>query len=129
MDPITVAKLWLLVKPIRRIRNHRRAKRGLPPLEQNEVVMAGEKSLVTMADGTEIVRTEPLIPARTTTKQAVVALPMAIGIVQALQQIEFPWLWLNQLLDNDLVVQVLTGAVLVILGRYFKTPSDVGKIL
>jgi hypothetical protein len=128
MDPVTVAKLWMVVRPIRLIRNRRRAKRGLPPLDA-EVNMEGEKSVVTMADGTTIQKTEPLIPARTTTKQGVVGYVAILPITQALQAVEFPWPWLNQLLDNDMFVQAITIGALVLWGRFFKTPSDAGKIL
>lgn len=91
--------------------------------------MAGEKSTVTMADGTVIEKTEPIIPARTTTKQGVTLAAAVVPIWQTLQGVDFPWPWLNELFDNSLVTQLVTGLSLVLIGRFFKTPSDVGKIL
>lgn len=81
-----------------------------------------EKVTVRMSDGTEFERTEPLIPARTTTKQGVVGYVAILPITQALQAVDFPWPWLNQLLDNDMFVQAITIGALVIWGRWFKSP-------
>ncbi len=51
IDPITGAKLWLAVKPIRRFkawRNRRRERKGLPPLDESfeveDVNMEGKKT-------------------------------------------------------------------------------------
>lgn len=35
MDPLTVAKLWLLIKPIKRIKERRRAKRALDEVRED----------------------------------------------------------------------------------------------
>lgn len=67
MDPIMVARLWMLIKPVRLLRNRRRAKKGLPPLTDSEVAMP-HTIKIPMPDGTTIERTEPLIQARTSTK-------------------------------------------------------------
>jgi VIT1/CCC1 family predicted Fe2+/Mn2+ transporter len=67
MDPVTVAKLWMLIKPVKRIRNRRRRKRGLPPLSDQEVAMP-EKVTVTLPSGETVTREEPVIPLRTSTK-------------------------------------------------------------
>lgn len=73
-------------------------------------------------DGTETTRTEPIIPARTTTKQGAVGYLAILPIVQGLQEVDFPWPWLNQLLDNDMFVQAVTIGALVLIGRWFKSP-------
>lgn len=35
MDPLTVAKLWLLIKPIKRIKERRKAKRALDEVSED----------------------------------------------------------------------------------------------
>lgn len=55
MDPITIAKLWLMVKPIRRIRairNRRRARKGKPLIEDSQEdfdMLNGKKTYIGIA--------------------------------------------------------------------------------
>jgi hypothetical protein len=53
IDPFTVAKIWMLVKPIRFLRNRRRKKKGLPPLGETEVIdeMSAYNKLIAVVVG------------------------------------------------------------------------------
>jgi hypothetical protein len=68
IDPITATKIWLLVRPIRRLRNRRRAKRGLPPLTDEEAMKGETNTWTNDATGEKVTRTEPIIKANTSTK-------------------------------------------------------------
>jgi len=50
MDPVAIARLWLLIKPVKRIRrwrNKRRLKKGLQPIDINKEVEMFPKGTMT----------------------------------------------------------------------------------
>jgi hypothetical protein len=126
MDPFTVARLWVFIKPVKRIRNRRRAKRGLPPLSDREVAMP-EVTKVILPDGTEGVRTEPIIPARTSSKIAVgngvVAAFPAVEVLQYIQSLELPIDWLEALTNSDYFIYYGSLAISYLIARYTKSPT------
>jgi hypothetical protein len=67
IDPVTIAKLWLAVKPIKRIRaarNKRRARKGKPLLDVDEEIHMGAYSkLWVMLAGSIIAVASRWIPA------------------------------------------------------------------
>jgi hypothetical protein len=67
MDPLTIAKLWMVIKPVKLFKNRRRAKQGLPPLTDHDVSVP-EVVQAVREDGSLVTRTEPLIPARSSSK-------------------------------------------------------------
>lgn len=117
--------LWLAVRPIRMIRNRRRAKRGLPPLTED--VSMAEQSTVTMADGRTITKTEPLLPGRSSTKAATVGV-VSVPLLQLLQAIPWPWPWVNDMVQSAAFAQISTIVVMYLTARFTKTPSDAGAI-
>jgi hypothetical protein len=125
LDPVTSINL-LRMFVIRPLRNRRRAKRGLPPLGQHEVVMP-EVAKVILPDGREIARTEPVIPARSSTKSGTIGL-VSLPVLQLLQEIPWPWPWVESLTDSAAFAQVVTIAMMYITARYTKTPADGGVL-
>jgi hypothetical protein len=124
MDPVTLARLWLAIRPIRLLRNRRRAKRGLPPLEDDTMP---DVSTVTMSDGRQIQKTEPIINARSSTKSGTLGLA-SIPVLQLLQTIPWPWPWAETLVMSPAFAQIVTIVMMYVTARYTKTPSDGGAI-
>ncbi len=92
IDPVTAivngVRLWMVYRPIRMLRNRRRAKRGLPLLTDEEA-MKGEmlNVVATNAAGEvvhEFVREEPVVNARTSTKTGGTALAVPVVAVLGL---------------------------------------------
>jgi hypothetical protein len=125
MDPLTIARLWLMFRPIRFLRNRRRAKHGLPPLEDDTMP---EQSTVTMADGRVITKTEPIIPARVSTKLGVTGVVGVVPIVQGIQELHFMTPWLESFVHSSLFAQLATLAGAYLVARFTKSPSDGGLI-
>jgi hypothetical protein len=113
MDPVTIAKLWMVVKPIKRIKEARQRRR--------EKRMA-EKVILTTPTGETIEHTPPAIPARTSTKVGVTGVVAGIPVIQWIQSIEFPWPWLESMTNSDMFVQVATLALAYIVARMSKSP-------
>jgi hypothetical protein len=124
MDPVTLARLWMVVKPVKLLRNRRRAKRGLPPLGTEEVAMPQVAKVV--LDGIETTREEPIIPARTSTKVAVgngvIAAFPAVEILQWVQAVEFSTPWLESLTNSDYFIYYGSLAISYLIARVTKSP-------
>lgn len=113
MDPITVAKLWMVVKPIKRIKEARQRRR--------QERMA-EKIVLTTPTGQTIEHTPPTIPYRTSTKVGVTGLAIGLPVIQYIQEIEFPWPWLENFTNSDLFVQLATLAGAYFVAKLTKSP-------
>jgi len=120
MGALEIVQLWMVIRPIRLLRNRRRAKRGLPPLEDSEGVMP-EQANVTMQDGTQFTRTEPVIPLRSSSKMAVTG-GTAILFLQLLQSMPWPWPWVDELLQSPAFASLFTLAVSYVTTRFTKSP-------
>lgn len=81
-----------------------------------------DKVTVTLPDGSQIERQEPMIPARTSTKVGIAGIAGVLPIIQGIQEIEFPWPWLEQLTNSDVFVQVATIAAMYFVARFTKSP-------
>ncbi len=127
MGALKIAQLWMLIRPIRLIRNRRRAGRGLPPLTDEDVMP--DQSTVTMADGRTITKTEPLLPGRSSTKAATLGL-VSLPVLQLLQEIAplTPFTWDDKLVTSAAFAQVVTLVMMYLTARYTKSPSDAGAI-
>lgn len=123
IDPLTAARLWLLVRPIRRIRNNRRAKRGLPPLEENAM---NDKVKVTLPDGSTLERIEPLIPARTSTKSLVGGTFLSQVYVQLVGLL--PWPGLVAALTTPEMVALVAVGLAALVARFTKSPIAPGAV-
>ena len=116
MDPISIAKLWMVVKPIKRIKEARQRRR--------EKRMADTLVLTTQT-GETITRTEPLIPARTSTKALVGS---AIGaypgyqVVQMIQDAMLPWPWLEDFTNGPMFVWICATIIPIVIARFSKSP-------
>lgn len=75
MDPITVAKLWMVVKPIKRIKEARQRRRA---------ERMAEKVILTTATGETIEHTPPTIKARTSTKMGAVGASVFLATAAAI---------------------------------------------
>lgn len=113
MDPVTIAKLWMVVKPIKRIKEARQRRRA---------ERMAEKILLTTPTGETIEHTPPTIPARTSTKVAVTGVVAFLPIIQGVQEMELPWPWLESFTNSDLFVQLATLAGAYIVARMSKSP-------
>lgn len=117
MDPVTAVKLWVAIRPIRRIKEARQRRR--------ERRMA-ESVTVTLPSGETVQRTEPMIPARTSTKLAVgngvVAAFPAVEILQWIQSIEIPIVWLESLTNSDYFMYYGSLLVSYLIARFTKSP-------
>ncbi len=112
---VELAKLWMVVRPIKALRERRERK-------MNAVT-------VTLPDGTEVQRQEPLIPTRTSTKVAATGLIAGIPVIQYIQEIVFPWPWLEAFTNSDVFVQVATLIFAVVVARLSKSPAIPGSVL
>lgn len=89
--------------------------------------MQGEKSTVTMADGRQIEKTEPLIPVRSSTKSGTAGV-LGAAILQLLQQVPWPWPWVASLTNSPAFATVVMFLIMYITARVTKTPSDGGLV-
>jgi hypothetical protein len=80
-----------------------------------------EQANVTMADGTQFTRTEPVIPLRSSSKLAVTG-GSSILLLQLLQSIPWPWPWVNELLQSAAFASLFTLAVSYVTARFTKSP-------
>lgn len=85
-------------------------------------------STVTMADGTTIQKTEPIIPGRSSTKVGVAGLVGVVPIVAAIQELHFMNAVLEQIVHSSLFAQIATLAGAYLIARFTKSPSDAGAI-
>lgn len=124
LDPVTSINL-LRAFVIRPLRQRRRAKRGLPPLGQQEASMP-EVVKIVHEDGTETTRTEPTIPLRTSTKAVIGS---ALGaypgwqIVQGVQEVMFSTPWLEEFTNSTLFVWLCATIIPLVIARFTKSPS------
>lgn len=115
MDPITVAKLWMVVKPIKRLKEARQRRR--------EARMADAKTVkVTLPDGSTYDRIEPTIPATTSTKLAASGVVFGLPLIQGIQELVLPWPWLENFTNSDLFVQLATLALAYVTAKLSKSP-------
>jgi hypothetical protein len=77
---------------------------------------------VTMPDGTQTTRSEPLIPARTSTKVGVTGVVAIVPIVQAIQELHFANPSLESFIHSSLFVQIVTLAGAYLVARFTKSP-------
>lgn len=116
MDPITVAKLWMVVKPIKRIKEARQRRR--------EQRMA-EKVILTTPTGETIEHSPPVIPLRTATKAtvgtAVLGYPL-IDIVQAIQGAQIPIEWLESFTNGPVFEWLCYSIIPIVIARFTKSP-------
>jgi hypothetical protein len=115
VDPITFAKLWMVVKPIRRIKEARQRRRAERMAEQKTVK-------VTLPDGSTYDRVEPTIDATTSTKLAATGFALGLPLIQGIQEIVFPWGWLESFTNSDLFVQLATLGLAYITAKLTKSP-------
>lgn len=85
-----------------------------------------ESVTVTLPSGETVQRTEPMIPARTSTKLAVgngvVAAFPAVEILQWIQSIEIPIVWLESLTNSDYFMYYGSLLVSYLIARFTKSP-------
>lgn len=83
------------------------------------------KVTVTLPDGSTIERTEPTIPARTSTKATVGAALAAypgLEFVQAIQSANLPWPWLEDFTNGPLFVWLCATIIPLVIARFTKSP-------
>lgn len=116
MDPITLAKLWMVVKPIRRIKEARQRRR--------EARMA-EKIVLTTPTGETIEHTPPTIPLRTATKATagtvLLGYPL-VQIVEAVQGAMFQTEWLENFTNGPIFEWLCYSIVPLVIARLSKSP-------
>lgn len=116
MDPITLAKLWMVVKPIKRLRERRQRKR--------EERMA-EKIILTTPTGEQIEHTPPTIPLRTATKATagtvILGYPL-VQIVGAIQGAMFSTEWLENFTNGPVFEWLCYSIVPLVIARLSKSP-------
>lgn len=135
-----IALWWMDTRPLSKEARERRQKRraarrkarkGEPLTPEEEALMAKEKSIVKLPDGTVVERTEPTIPLRTSSKVAltiltplITALPFYDEIngvlLQACQAEQGPTLFLGGFL--------VAGGLSYIAARFSKSPANPGKL-
>lgn len=116
MDPITVAKLWMVVKPIKRIKEARQRRR------ENRMA---EKVILTTPTGETIEHTPPTINARTSTKATGGALLLGypvIEIVTAIQGADIPIEWLESFTNGPVFEWLCYSIIPIIIARMTKSP-------
>jgi hypothetical protein len=134
IDPVTViaktVQLWLVVRPIRTIRNRRRAKRGLPPLT-DEDAMKGETLRLGVLDENgnvvrELNRDEPIIDARTSVKSLVGGTFLAQVYVQLVGLL--PYDGLVAALTTPEMIALVSVGLTALVARFTKSPLEPGKV-
>lgn len=106
----------------------RKINRGKPLTADEEKFMAENVATVTLPDGTVIPRAEPSLPGRTSTKVAVGGFGVLLPVIQGIQEIEFPWPWLENFTNSDLFVQIVTLAGAWLIARMSRSPANPGKL-
>lgn len=81
-----------------------------------------EAVTVTLPSGETIQRMEPTIPLRTSTKVGVTGLAVGLPVIQYIQEIQFPWAWLENFTNSDLFVQLATLAGAYLVAKFTKSP-------
>ena len=106
----------------------RKMSKGKPLTAAEETFMAENTATVTLPDGTVVPRVEPSSPGRTSTKVAVGGFGVLLPVIQGIQEIEFPWPWLENFTNSDLFVQVATLAGAWLIARMSKSPAKPGAL-
>lgn len=78
-------------------------------------------AITTLANGTQIPRTEPAIPLRTSSK-VVATGGSAVLVLQVLQGIPWPQPWMMDLVNSPMFASIFTLAVTYVTARYTKSP-------
>ena len=116
MDPITLAKLWMVVKPIKRMKEARQRRR--------QERMA-EKIVLTTPTGETIEHTPPTIPLRTATKATagtvILGYPL-VQIVGAIQGAMFETAWLESFTNGPVFEWLCYSIVPLVIARLSKSP-------
>lgn len=116
VDPITVAKLWMVVKPIKRIKEARKRRR------ENRMA---EKIVLTTPTGETIEHTPPTIPLRTATKATggtlLLGYPM-IEVVAAIQGAQIPIEWLESFTNGPVFEWLCYSIIPIVIARLTKSP-------
>ncbi len=81
-----------------------------------------EKVTVTLPDGSTFERAEPAIPLRTSTKVALTGVGVGLPVIQYIQEIQFPWPWLESFTNSDVFVQLATLAAAFLVAKFTKSP-------
>lgn len=101
----------------------RKSRKGKELTPQEQQIMA--EQTLTLPNGETITRTEPLIPARTSTKALVGS---AIGaypgyqVVQMIQDAMIPWPWLEDFTNSSAFVWLCATIIPIIIARFTKSP-------
>lgn len=98
----------------------KKARKGEQLTPEEELIVA--EQTLTLPSGQTVTRTEPIIPARTSTKVGVTGVVAGIPVIQWIQSIEFPWPWLESMTNSDMFVQVATLALAYVVARMSKSP-------
>lgn len=123
MDPLTVARLWLLVKPVKRFRRWNQRRRGLPLDEVAEPFHS--------TDEEEPIVRDLLASLRTSTKAGAAGFLPLIAVLPFYEEIN------NYLLaacksEQGPTVFLVGGAVvwvtMYVTARKSKTPAEPGKL-
>jgi hypothetical protein len=114
-----VALAWMNKRPFSpEARERRKALRK----QRREGGIMPDKVIVTLADGSQIERTEPLIPARTSTKVIGSGVVLGLPIIQGIQELHFGTPWLESFVHSALFVQIATLAAAYLVARFSKSP-------
>ncbi len=81
-----------------------------------------ETVTVTLPEGSQIQRAEPTIPLRTSTKVGLSGVAIGLPVIQYIQEIQFPWEWLENFTNSDLFVQLATLAGAYLVAKFTKSP-------
>lgn len=139
MDPVTFAQLWIVVKPVKRIRNAIRKRRGLPPLTDGDA-MKGETLTLGVLDEqgnvTRVIeRAEPIVAARTSSKLTAVGITSMVAALGALVPFydEANALIMQACQSENGPAAVLIGAggafiVSIVTARLTKSPIEPGAV-
>jgi hypothetical protein len=102
----------------------KKSRKGEELTPEEKLIMA--EQTLTLPNGETITRTEPIIPARTSTKLAVgngvVAAFPAVEILQWIQSVEIPIAWLESLTNSDYFMYYGSLLVSYLIARYTKSP-------
>lgn len=101
----------------------KKARRGETLTAEEQRVMA--EQTLTLPNGETITRTEPLIPARTSTKafvgSAIGAYP-GYQVVQMIQDAVLPWPWLEDFTNSAAFVWLCATIIPIVIARFTKSP-------
>lgn len=107
----------------------RRKRKGKTLTEEQEQLVAENTSTVTLPDGkTVIQRAEPTIALRTSTKAGIAGIAGLLPIIQGIQEIEFPWPWVESFTNSDLFVQIATIGGMWLVARLSRSPAQPGAL-